>query len=332
MILKFFKGTSPGVIIMIAVTFAAVWVSAFLHPASGIQSSYTEHHMPLYDFLLNIVGPGHFPSAILSFSISVILLFLIINFNTTVFFINQRTFLPALLYILIVVIFPEYQMLNPAIPASLLFMIALKRIMAGYHKQSVAYNFFDAGVLISTGSLFYANLLWFGVVTIIGIVLLRTVSISEIAVSILGMITPYLITFGFYYVLGYNLDSLTSLIYNNLFTDVTGYSFPRLTIVTLIFEAIIILISIGFIIMLQNTKKIKSRKTFSLLIWIFIITLAVYFSVPSVSVEMIWISGIPISYFLSHYFLFSKKRLLPGIFFTVIFILVLLVQSLYIFL
>ena len=332
MILKFFKGTSPGVILMIALTFIAVWMSAFMHPDSGMQDYSSEHHMPLYGILLNILGPGHLASTILSFSIAVILLFLIINFNTTIFFINERTFLPALLYILMVVIFPEYQMLNPAIPAALLFMIALKRIMAGYHKQGIAYNFFDAGILISTGSLFYANLIWFGVIIIIGIVLLRAVSFYEIAVSVLGLITPYLITFGLYYVLGYNLDSMTSLIYDNLFSDAVPYIFLRLTIVTLIFVTLIILISIGFIIMLQNTKKIKSRKTFSLLIWIFVITLAVYLSIPSVSVEMIWISGIPISYFLSHYFIFSKKKLVAEIFFTVIFVLVMLIQSLYIFL
>ncbi len=331
MVLKFFKGTSPGVIFMIAITFMTVWLSAFFHPAGELRDFYSEHHMPLYDFLLNILGPGPLPSTFLSFSIAVILLFLIINFNTTIFFINERTFLPALLYVLIVVVFPEFQMLNPAIPGSLLFMIALNRIMAGYHRQGVAYNFFDAGILISTGSLFYANLLWFGLIIIIGIVLLRTVSVYEIAVSILGLVTPYLITFGLYYVLGYNLDSLTSLIYNNLFTDAASYPFPRLTIVTIILVAIVILISIGFIIMLQNSKKIKSRKTFSLLIWIFIVSLAVYLSVPSVSVEMIWLSGIPLSYFLSHYFIFSKKKLVAEIFFTVMFVLVLLIQALYVF-
>ncbi len=331
MLLKFFKGTSPAVIFFIAVIFATVWLSAFLSPVLP-QTHSNDTHMPLYSLLLNAMGKGHLPSVILSFSVAVIVVFLIINFNTTIFFINERTFLPALLFALLVAMFPEFQMLNPALPASLLFMVALKRIMAGYHKQGVAYNFFDAGILISTGSLFYGNLIWFGIIVFIGIALMRTVSISEIAVTLLGLITPYLITFGLYYVLGNDPDELLTLIYNNLFNRSQVYSFTRLTIVTMIFEAIISIISIGYILMLQNTKKIKSRKTFSLLIWIFVISLAVYLAIPSASVEIIWLLGIPVSYFFSHQFIYWKRKIVSEIFFTALLVLVLLIQALYIFL
>ena len=158
MLLRFFKGTSPGVIFLIAVIFITVWISAFFHLSSVAQYSYFEYQMPLYGLLVGILGSGQLLVNLLSFLIATLLVFLIINFNTTLFFINERTFLPALLFIIVIGIFPEYQKLNPAIPASLLFLLALKRIMAGYHKQGIAYNFFDAGILISTGSLFYANL------------------------------------------------------------------------------------------------------------------------------------------------------------------------------
>ena len=332
MLLRFFKGTGPGVLFLIAVTFIGVWLNTFFHPATVNHYSSYEYQMPLYEVFTNITGPGHILASSLSFAITAFLLFLIVNFNTTVFFINVRTFLPALIFIFIVAIFPEYQMLNPAIPASLIFMVALKRIMAGYHTQGIAYSFFDAGILIGTGSLIYANLIWFGVIIIIGIVILRTVNISEIALALLGLITPYLITFGLYYVLGHAPDDLLSLIYYNLIIEQEAYIFQRLTIVTLIYEAIIVIMSIGFLIMLRNSKKIKSRKTFSLLIWVFIISVAVYFLVPSVSVEMIWISGIPVSYFLAHYFILTRKKLVSEIFFSLFFVLVLLIQALYIFL
>lgn len=330
MFLRLFKGTSPGVILLIAFTFAIVWISAFINPDLRFQETWNEIHMPLYGFLIEIFGSGYIFSTILSLSITVLILFLITNFNTSVFFINERTFLPALLYILVVVIFPEYQMLNPALPASLFFLFALKSILAGYQKQGIAYNFFDAGILISTGSLFYANLIWFAVIIFIGIILIRTVTFAEIAVTLLGLITPYLITFGFYYVLGYDLNSLMTLIYNNLFSSAPEYPFSRLTVVVLIFYSLIIFVSIGNIIRLNNSKKIKSRKTFSILIWIFLISVTVYFAVPSVSVEMIWLTGIPVSYFLTHQFIFVKKKIFSEIFFSVIFVLVLLIQAFYI--
>jgi len=317
---------------MIAVTFIGVWLTPFLHQATTNHYSSYEYQMPLYEVFTSVTGPGHILSSSLSFAITALLLFLLVNFNTTVFFINVRTFLPALIFIVIVAIFPEYQMMNPAIPASLIFMVALKRIMAGYHTKGIAYNFFDAGILISTGSLIYVNLIWFGVIIIIGIVILRTVNISEIALALLGLITPYLITYGLYYVLGHAPDDFLSLVYNSLTIEHEGYIFQRLTIVTLIFAAILVIMSIGYLIMVLNSKKIKSRKTFTLLIWVFIISVAVYFLVPSVSVEMIWISGIPVSYFLAHYFILTRKKLVSELFFTILFVLVLLIQALYVFL
>jgi hypothetical protein len=80
-----------------------------------------------------------------------------------------------------------------------------------------------------------------------------------------------------------------------------------------------------------NSKKIKTRKTFSILLWSFFISLIVYFALPSVSVEIIWITAMPASYFLAHYFVFVRKKLVPEIIFSGFLILVLLVQAFHIF-
>lgn len=331
MLLKFFKGTGPGVIFMITILFMVLWAGTFIHPEVLSDVSAESAGMPLFNLLVSIFTPGHLPALFLSAALSVVMLFLLINFNTTIFFINERTFLPALLFIMFVGLFPEYQKLNPVLPASVMFMIALKRIMAGYHKQGIAYNFFDAGILISTGSLFYANLIWFGIIILIGIILLRTVSVSEIAVMLLGLITPYLVTFGLYYVVGYDLKVLLEIISGNLFTRSEVYNFSRPVIVTLILFAVILVISTGYLLMLQNSKKIKSRKTFSLLIWIFFISVAVYFLVPSASVEVIWITAIPASYILSHFYINSRNKIVSEILFTTVFLMILVIQGLYLF-
>ena len=329
MLLRLLKGTGPGVIFFIIITFMAVWISAFLNPAMDSVSHYETDPMPLYGLLKLAIGNNHFLGVVFSFSMVSLMAFLLVNFNTTGFFINERTFLPALIYILFSGLFPKYQLLNPVLPASLFLMLAIIRIMDGYRKPGTAYNFFDAGILISTGSLFYANLIWFGLLVIIGIALLRTGNLREIAISILGLLTPYLSAFGLYYVIGKDLEALLSLVENNLLGRSEGYVFTRLTVVAMIFNGLIILISIIYLLMLMNTKKIKSRKTFSLLIWVFLISLGVYFVLPSVSVEIVWLTGIPVSYFLTHYFVFVKKKLVPEIFFSVFFVLILLIQIWY---
>jgi len=331
MLLKLFKGIGPGVILLIIITFGFVWISALLDPQLPGKYIFETRPMPLYSVIKHIIGSTPLAGVMFSITVLSFMLFLLVNFNTSVFFINERTFLPAVFYVLFCALFPGNQVLNPVLPASLLLMLAIRRIMDSYRKQGTAFNFFDAAVIISIGSLFYANMIWFGILVFAGIALLRSVNISEIASSVLGLATPYILLFGFYYVLGRDLDLLTRDITMNLFGDSPEYTFTRLTIVALIYAAIMLLISIGYLLQHINTKKIKSRKTFYLLLWGFILSTAVYLILPSVSVEIVWIMVIPVSYLLAHYFVFVRKKIVPEIIFTVFYLLVLLVQALYIY-
>lgn len=326
MLLRTFKGTGPGVIFLIIITLIAVWISAILNQRLHPRFIYESDPMPLYGLLKIVLHNNHNLGVILSFLLVSLMAFLLVSFNTSVFFIHERTFLPALFYVLLGGLFPDQQLLNPVLPASIFLILGLMRIMDGYHISGTAYNYFDAGILISTGSLFYANMIWFGVLVIIGIALLRTGNLKEIVISILGLLTPYLITFGIYYVIGKDLGALTKLLGANLFSKPLFYPFPVLTIVALIFCATLIFISIVQLIKQMNTKKIKSRKTFSLMIWTLIVTMIVYFALPSASVELIWFASIPISYFLTHYFVFVKKKLVPDLLFTLLFVFILLIQ------
>ena len=329
MLLRQFKGTGPGTIFLIIVTLLAVWTSAFIKLQSHFSLYFDLDPMPLYGILSNLIGTKPLPGIIFTLSLVSLMAFFMVNLNTSIFFINERTFLPGLIYILLSGFFPQYQLLNPAIFAAMFLMLAIRRIMDAYRIQGTAYNFFDAGILIGVGSLFYANLIWFGLLVIIGIALLRTESTKEIAISVIGLITPYVLTFGIYYVSGKNIKDLLSTMEYNLFGQPAEYVFTRLTVVALIFAGLSTLVSIIYLYMLINTKKIKSRKTFFLLIWLFVISLGVYFMVPSVSVEIVWITGIPVSYFWTHYFVFVKKKLVPEIFFTVLFVFILLIQIWY---
>ena len=327
MVLRFFKGIIPTVILMIAIIFIAVWTPIFFR---GSIISYN-NPMPLYELLEHFLGSRIWVSNIVAAAICATLVFLITNLNTTHFFIDERTFVPALIFILFTALLPQYQVLNPALPASLFIVFAIKRMLESYRKQGVAYNFFDAGILIGTGSLFYANLIWFGTLIFIGIAIFRSINIKEITVSILGLITPYLIMFGVYYLLDYNLIELFSLIYNNLFSEAANFSFSKLTIVALIYVSIIVVFSFVHMLMFQSTKKIKSRKTFLLLIWMFFIAVSVYIFVPSASCEIIWILGIPLSYFIATFLIFSKRKIIAEILFSFFFLIIMLIQIMYVF-
>jgi len=329
MFLKQFKGTGPGTIFLIIVTLLTLWASAFIKLQGHFSLYFDLEPMPLYGIMSSLIGTNPMPGIIFTLILVGLMSFLMVNLNTTLFFINERTFIPALIYILFSGFFPQYQLLNPAIFGAIFLMLAIRRIMETYRVPGTAYNFFDAGLLIGIGSLFYANLIWFGLIIFIGLALLRTGEIKEIAISVIGLITPYFLTFGTYYVSGNDLKGLLSTIGDNLFGKPSSYVFTSLTIVAIAFAGLITLGSIIYLLMSMNSKKIKSRKTFYLLLWVFFISISVYFLLPSVSVEIVWITGIPVSYFLTHYFVFAKKKMVPEILFFLLFILIFLIQIWY---
>ena len=328
MLIKLFRGTGPGVIFMILLTATGVWLSAFFNPAIPDTFNYDLNPMPLYGLLKQVIGGNAFYGAMFSFSLILLMLFLLSNFNTAHFFINERTFLPSLIFVLLTGLFPYYQTLNPVLPASVLLMLAIRRIIDSYRKATTAYNFFDASLLIGTGSLFYANLVWFAILVFIGIAIFRTGNIKELIISVIGLVTPALITAGIYYIADKDIPSLVDLLNINLFAGSEKYSISIYVIVGLISLGLIILISTVHLLSLFNNKKIKSRNTFTLLIWSFVISIAVYLAVPSSSTEILILAAIPASYIIAHYLILSRNRILPDICFAVIFILVVFMQIL----
>ncbi len=326
MLLRSLRGTGPGVLLLIIVIFATVWAGAFIIPEPTTQLSYDTAYMPLYGFLKTALGSQKLSGPIFSAVLGAIMTLLLVKFNATCGFISSRTFLPALVYILITGLFPDFQILNPVLPASLFLLLAIMSILEGYEHQGIVYNFFDAAFLISTGSLFYANLIWFGILVFIGIAVLRTGKPVEFLVTIIGLIAPYFLVFGIYYVIGKDIKELLRLIFVNLFEKEAGYQYPILILATLAIVTLGILASLSNLFRLINTKKIKSRKVFVLLLSAFLISIGVFVAVPSASAEMIWLISIPSSYFLSFYFVFTKKKVFPEIYFWTILLLVLIIQ------
>lgn len=324
-----FREVTPDVVILIFIISILVWTGPFLHSGLPSTPDFGKSPMPLFSLMLSVTGFSHIISVILAFLLVLLTAFLLVNLNTAQFFISQRTFLPALVYILFSGLFPDQQILNPVLPGAIFLVLAIRRIMDSYKAQGIAYTFYDAGFLISAGSLFYAGLIWFGVLLLVGIALLRTGNLKEIIISVLGLATPWFLFAGFYYVTGKELSELMSLINYNLFLKETVYSLSRVNIVLIVISGIIILLSMGHLISVINTKKTRSRKTFVLLIWTLLTGIAVMIFSRAVSYEIFWLIGIPASYIISHYFVFAgRKKIVPKVLFAVLFTEIALIQVL----
>jgi len=313
---------------MIIIISILVWTGSFLHPPDPTGQGFSERPMPLYSILTGLPHIGPLVYAFAGFILVLLLSYLLVNFNTADLFLGERTFLPALFFILLSGIFVTQQTMNPVLPAAILLLVASVRIMDSYKVQGVAYSFFDAGLLIGIGSMFYFNFLWFGLLLIIGIALLRTGSFREIMISVLGVATPLFLLYGVLYIAGKDFGKLAADANYNLFGEADPHKFSVTELIALITAGIILLVSLLHLLIYPGGKKIKSRKTLSLMIWTLLLALTLYFVSRSVSTEMFWIAAIPASYIMSHYFIHARRKLIPEILFVSLFAAVAAVQIL----
>ena len=82
MLLRLFKGNSPGIIFLITVTFIAIWMSAFVHPSAVSASQFESDPMPLYGLLVLVAGKNNLAGVAISFLFVATMAFLLVNFNS----------------------------------------------------------------------------------------------------------------------------------------------------------------------------------------------------------------------------------------------------------
>jgi len=306
MLIRLFKDSGLIPVIIIVLFTGALWTGLFINPPV-VSGAGEDNIMPLWSAILDFFQGLPVLSVLFSLIMTVLLIIMMVRFNTSVFFINRRTYLPAFIYILLYSVFPGQMVLNPALPAAILILSGLWRMVESYRHDGIAYNFFDAAMLISAGGLFYAGAVWFILLALIGTLVLRSADIREITLTVAGALLPWILFYAVWFLAGKDPGELTEVIYSNLFNEAPTIVWSRTLIILVAVVFLNFLPGIVTLIPEMSSKKIKSRKTFSMLVWMLVISIAVYFVLPSVSLEMIAIGAIPTAYITANYFSFTKR-------------------------
>ena len=277
-----------------------IWLNAFLNPGDS-NFYFNEHPMPLYGVLSNLVSPVSILGTLITMIIWIIHGLLLVRLNTKFFFINERTYLPATIFILFGCFIADLQSLNPVIISSIFLLLAIERLIDSYRNTNISFSSFDAGLLIGTGTLFYLNLGFFVLLIWIGLLILRPVNWREWVVPILGFCTPVFIIAAIYYLINGDLSLFIGIIRDNLVPfkyDITQFHYYFLG-----YLALLVVFASFQILRDIITKKIKSRKIFLIFWWIFSISVIVFFFVPWVSFEIFLFGFAPLSFLLHNYYL-----------------------------
>lgn len=302
MLYRFFRSYNPLLVVLIPIIGILLWLNSFIH-IQPKEFLFDKFPMPFYRYTYNFLGTNLLISSISTFFIIIIQSFLLVRINLKYILIQERTYLPALMYILLVNGFIELHRLNPALFGSLFIILAIDKIFDSYKKDHLSYSFFDASILLSIGSLFYFNTIYFLLFLWLGLLILRPFIIREWIFTIIGFAVPYIIYFGMVFVFSNNLINEINSIKMAFSINVNNLLYMKLPhYIYYTFMTLLVLIATFNILNSLFRMKVQNRNFFQVLIAMMVISMLIYILIPSASVEMIMISSIPFSFILSHYF------------------------------
>ncbi len=312
--IRFFRGSGIGPVLMVTLAALALWIGYFITPPLMVQPS-GDQPMPLWGIVTRTLEGLPLLAVILSFALMLVVAIVMVRFNTSIFFIPRRTYLPALFYILLYALFPGEMVLNPALPAALLILAGLWRMVSAYRLNGMAFNFFDAALLISTAGMFYAGSLWMIILVITGALIFRSPDLRELTVTVAGAILPWIVLYAVWFVTGGNLADLTDIIRHNIFDDQPSDFRSRTLVILLVIAGLNFIPAMLTLLREKPTYKIRSRKTFELFIWMIFLCAVIYLLVPGVSFEINAVAAIPLAFIMANYIAFTRRLIVAEILF-----------------
>ena len=319
MLIGFIKHNRAVSVVLLPLAMILLWAYGFFYPVVPL----TEHAAPLYKLVIS--GIDHYPFLLTLLSFILILCeALLINYMVEKNeIIDTTTYLPALVYIVLMSLQPEMFSLHPIVIANLFMLLALYKLMQTYRKETAYAEAFDTGFFISLAVLFYIPSIVFVLLLWIGLIVIRPFIWREWAISLLGLLLPW-IYLVFYYFWNDKLDVLQyDAIYYTLIApsksfDGRSISLPEYGQISILLLAAFF--SAGRFLRDLRKSTVRSRSNLLLILYFFVFSFISIFIAPEYSIPYLSFLSIPFSVFFSAYLLFSKREWLAEALFLLLII------------
>ena len=313
MILKIFKNNRSYNFILILVLTGLLGFHSFLKPEAW-QFFNVENQMVLYDFFLQWVGTNTLIKGLLPIVFIFLISLLLLRLNATFPVIQEKTFLISNIFVIILGGFVFLHTIHPVYFGIFFLLLSLNRIFSACTKDSGGLSCaFDAGFYIGVGSLFYFPLIFYFFVVWAGLFKIHgQLHGRYFMLSLIGTFFPWLMVFSYYFFTD-TQEVLNHIIYNSVYASA---SYPGIEINYYIYIGFLLLLTIvsGFSLLSHiNSQKVVTRKYYGILFWILIVSIALFLLIPSVSVEILVIMAIPLSFLFSNFMISIKKEIFGDI-------------------
>lgn len=309
---KFLDRNTPAMLFVLPIIVFAIWARGY---NISFNYSFTFEQSPgvLYN-LLNLREINKTALLLLGFLFVLLHVFLITRLNSRFVLVENRNYLPAILYIIFTGTLNQIKYFNPILISNTFLIIAFWNLLSSYKKDKAFDSIFNIGFWIAVGSLFYSGLIYILPTFILGLFVLRTFNWREYFILLLGFSSPVFIIFSYLYLLDMPyLDTLNQFMeYFNLKQDFSFLTLGNITYFSLFI--LLVLVSMFHLFTGDSIKKIATRKYFIVLTWFLFNCIIAALVEKTILIEAYYIASIPVCFIISKYLMNTRYRIYQEVF------------------
>jgi len=244
----------------------ALWMSAFLGARYATQPTESSTATQVLQFFFL---PNTLLSNIISAGFTLLNAFLLAQLNNRFTIIRTRTFLPILIFMLLMSTWNETHLVNGSHFALTLFIFSLFFFLNMYRDTKAVEQAFMGSFLICAGSLIITPLIYLIPVCWLGFMLVQSFSLRTLLASLFGALSPWIIYIAGVFYFQPDVDIRQFLI------SQFGYEFslPILSIPIIIYTSaliLILLISLGGMYSNFHNETIRTRTNLNFILFLLI--------------------------------------------------------------
>ncbi|MDP4267111.1 MAG: DUF6427 family protein [Bacteroidota bacterium] len=305
MIIRLFK--SNHYILIVALAIIAILMKYYATAVSSCMNNIII--MPGFSFFNVLIGNSGMVSGIAVISLILIESLLLNSLVYNAQLIKKDTYVPALIYIVLMCSTNEMMVFNPVLFSNLFLIIALKGIFRIYDESLTDKYIFETSFIVAVSSLFYFPSLIFILLIYISFVVYSLYSLRRWMIALIGLITPYLYVFTYYYLFNKLNPFIVGRILPNFRLEVSKihFNFSWGAFSVILISIIILGYSFFRYLGKMNEGVIKVRKFKVVIVWFLLLSLF-WFLFAKNHIMQFSMVVIPSVVFISDLFLSIKKN------------------------
>lgn len=305
---------------------SAIWALNWVFPVSDIQNL---QHIP--GLLLHDISGFDIPknvAVLLGYPLFLFNIFLLFKLNSRFQIIANANFLIAWMYIFVSCTDYRFLHFSPGLVSVSLFLMVLIIFFTSVQKRKAFKEMYFAGLLLFSAALLNAVIVVFILFIFIALPLGKKFHWREYANFILGILTVVLLVTGVFYITN-SMDTLHHM--PGIKAVFPGLKLPDYKVVLHDFIIGIFIITALFnLTRRMGFHKIIVRRYINVIILLFTITITTYFLV-NMGIMFRFYLGIPVSFLLTHFVIYTKYKYLKSSFLWFLFIMMVISEVLAVF-